>query len=117
MVAKGRVKGYKKILVLYINYGKQRKLEKTNWVMHQYHLGDDEDEKEGDDMVSKANVAVSGDDSGGPHEWFPDTGATNHATPDPSLLTSATGYDGPETLRVGSGTGLPIVNVGLASLA
>ena len=35
----GRVKGYKKILVLYTNYGKQRKPEKTNWVMHQYHLG------------------------------------------------------------------------------
>ncbi|XP_019171366.1 PREDICTED: uncharacterized protein LOC109166921 [Ipomoea nil] len=56
------------------------------------------------DLLWKANVAVSGDDSGGPHEWFPDTGATNHATPDSSLLTSATSYDGPETLRVGSGT-------------
>lgn len=26
---------------------------KTNWVMHQYHLGTDEDEKEGDYVVSK----------------------------------------------------------------
>jgi hypothetical protein len=67
----------------------------------------------------QANVAVSGDngDSNGPHQWFPDTGATNHATPDSSLMTSATSYDGPETLRVGNGTGLPIVNVGSASLA
>ncbi|XP_031104335.1 NAC domain-containing protein 73-like [Ipomoea triloba] len=53
VAAKGMVKGYKKILVLYTNYGKQRKPEKTNWVMHQYHLGDDEDEKEGELVVSK----------------------------------------------------------------
>ncbi|OIW05998.1 hypothetical protein TanjilG_11685 [Lupinus angustifolius] len=47
------LKGYKKILVLYTNYGKQRKPEKTNWVMHQYHLGSDEEEKEGELVVSK----------------------------------------------------------------
>jgi hypothetical protein len=49
----GRTKGCKKILVLYINFGKPRKPEKTNWVMHQYHLGDLEDEKEGELIVSK----------------------------------------------------------------
>lgn len=49
----GRVSGYKKILVLYTNYGKQRKPEKTNWVMHQYHLGNNEEEKEGELVVSK----------------------------------------------------------------
>ncbi|XP_077229549.1 NAC domain-containing protein 73-like [Tasmannia lanceolata] len=49
----GRVKGYKKILVLYTNYGKQRKPEKTNWVMHQYHLGSNEEEKDGELVVSK----------------------------------------------------------------
>ncbi|XP_009773823.1 NAC domain-containing protein 73-like isoform X1 [Nicotiana tabacum] len=53
VVVKGKVKGHKKILVLYTNYGKQRKPEKTNWVMHQYHLGDNEDEKEGELVVSK----------------------------------------------------------------
>lgn len=47
------IKGYKKILVLYTNYGKQRKPEKTNWVMHQYHLGNNDDEKEGELVVSK----------------------------------------------------------------
>ncbi|KAJ6734166.1 putative proteinC DOMAIN-CONTAINING PROTEIN 73 [Salix purpurea] len=46
-------KGYKKILVLYTNYGKQRKPEKTNWVMHQYHLGNNEEEKDGELVVSK----------------------------------------------------------------
>ncbi|XP_010526500.1 PREDICTED: NAC domain-containing protein 73 [Tarenaya hassleriana] len=49
----GRVRGYKKILVLYTNYGKQKKPEKTNWVMHQYHLGINEEEKEGELVVSK----------------------------------------------------------------
>ncbi|XP_037409769.1 NAC domain-containing protein 75-like isoform X2 [Triticum dicoccoides] len=49
----GQHKGCKKILVLYINFGKTRKAEKTNWVMHQYHLGDLEDEKEGELIVSK----------------------------------------------------------------
>ncbi|KAF8413821.1 hypothetical protein HHK36_001815 [Tetracentron sinense] len=49
----GKVKGYKKILVLYTNYGKQRKPEKTNWVMHQYHFGNSEEEKDGELVVSK----------------------------------------------------------------
>lgn len=49
----GNIKGYKKILVLYTNYGRQRKPEKTNWVMHRYHLGDNEEEKDGELVVSK----------------------------------------------------------------
>ncbi|KAL8468117.1 hypothetical protein ACS0TY_031379 [Phlomoides rotata] len=49
----GNIKGYKKILVLYTNYGRQRKPEKTSWVMHQYHLGDNEEEKDGELVVSK----------------------------------------------------------------
>ena len=47
------MKGFKKILVLYTNYGRQRKPEKTNWVMHQYHLGNNEEEKDGELVVSK----------------------------------------------------------------
>ncbi|XP_019178799.1 PREDICTED: uncharacterized protein LOC109173933 [Ipomoea nil] len=71
------------------------------------------------DPDPQANVVVYGvdgsvDDS---HQWFPSTGATNHATLDPTLLTSSTAYDGPETLRVGNGIGLPIVTIGSASLA
>ncbi|XP_057420984.1 NAC domain-containing protein 73-like [Lotus japonicus] len=49
----GIVKGFKKILVLYTNYGRQKKPEKTNWVMHQYHLGSNEEEKDGELVVSK----------------------------------------------------------------
>ncbi|MCO5559976.1 hypothetical protein L7F22_013580 [Adiantum nelumboides] len=45
--------GCKKIMVLYVSSGKKRKPEKTNWVMHQYHLGVDEEEQEGELVVSK----------------------------------------------------------------
>ncbi|XP_048141162.1 NAC domain-containing protein 73-like [Rhodamnia argentea] len=53
VLAGGAVKGFKKILVLYTNYGRQRKAEKTNWVMHQYHLGKNEEETDGELVVSK----------------------------------------------------------------
>uniref|UniRef100_A0A7N0ZU87 NAC domain-containing protein n=1 Tax=Kalanchoe fedtschenkoi TaxID=63787 RepID=A0A7N0ZU87_KALFE len=53
VLANGKQKGCKKILVLYTNFGKNRKPEKTNWVMHQYHLGQHEEEKEGELVVSK----------------------------------------------------------------
>ncbi|WZZ89816.1 hypothetical protein YC2023_118395 [Brassica napus] len=49
----GRQRGCKKILVLYTNFGKNRRPEKTNWVMHQYHLGINEEEREGELVVSK----------------------------------------------------------------
>ncbi|CAM8887231.1 unnamed protein product [Rhodiola kirilowii] len=53
VMSNGKQKGCKKILVLYTNFGKNRKPEKTNWVMHQYHLGQHEEEKEGELVVSK----------------------------------------------------------------
>lgn len=49
----GVKKGYKKILVLYTISRKGSKPEKSNWVMHQYHLGNDEDEIDGHYVVSK----------------------------------------------------------------
>ncbi|KAK9064268.1 hypothetical protein SSX86_015648 [Deinandra increscens subsp. villosa] len=49
----GSIEGYKKILVLYTNYGRQKKPEKTNWVMHQYHIGHNMDEKDGEMILSK----------------------------------------------------------------
>ncbi|XP_019185788.1 PREDICTED: NAC domain-containing protein 8-like [Ipomoea nil] len=48
----GVQKGCKKVMVLY-STKKGEKPGKTNWVMHQYHLGIDEDEKEGGYVVSK----------------------------------------------------------------
>ncbi|KAK7251497.1 hypothetical protein RIF29_34761 [Crotalaria pallida] len=53
VMVNGKQKGCKKILVLYTNFGKNRKPEKTNWVMHHYHLGMNEEEKEGELVVSK----------------------------------------------------------------
>ncbi|KAL8223348.1 hypothetical protein R6Q57_018823 [Mikania cordata] len=53
VMVNGKQKGCKKILVLYTNFGKNRKPEKTNWVMHQYHLGLNEEEREGELVVSK----------------------------------------------------------------
>ncbi|KAL8531630.1 hypothetical protein ACS0TY_008286 [Phlomoides rotata] len=49
----GVQKGCKKIMVLYVSSARGGKAEKTNWVMHQYHLGTEEDEKEGDYVLSK----------------------------------------------------------------
>ncbi|XP_019191193.1 PREDICTED: uncharacterized protein LOC109185693 [Ipomoea nil] len=67
----------------------------------------------------QVHMAYSGDvgASVDSHQWFPDTGATNHATPDSSVLTSAAGYDGSDTLRVGNGAGMTILSVGSASIA
>ncbi|CAH1437726.1 unnamed protein product [Lactuca virosa] len=45
--------GCKKIMVLYGTAGGGSKPYKLNWVMHQYHLGTVEDEKEGEYVVSK----------------------------------------------------------------
>ncbi|KAF3444562.1 hypothetical protein FNV43_RR14254 [Rhamnella rubrinervis] len=53
VVENGVQKGWKKIMVLYKSSKKGSKPDKSNWVMHQYHLGTDEDEKEGEYVVSK----------------------------------------------------------------
>ncbi|XP_019173252.1 PREDICTED: uncharacterized protein LOC109168725 [Ipomoea nil] len=70
-------------------------------------------------LGSRAHVAYSVDDSASvnPQQWFPDTGASNHATLDPSLMSSAVPYNGPDHLRVGDGKCLPIVSTGSSSLA
>ncbi|KAI3467138.1 hypothetical protein Pfo_023801 [Paulownia fortunei] len=49
----GVQKGCKKIMVLYVSLVRGGKPEKTNWVMHQYHLGTGEDEREGEYVISK----------------------------------------------------------------
>ncbi|KAH9295114.1 hypothetical protein KI387_038702, partial [Taxus chinensis] len=53
VIENGIQRGWKKIMVLYMNNGKGGKDEKTNWVMHQYHLGTEEDEKDSEFVVSK----------------------------------------------------------------
>ncbi|XP_073385164.1 uncharacterized protein [Physcomitrium patens] len=49
----GKVLGHKKIMVLYRATGKKSKNMKTNWVMHQYHLGSNEEETDGELVVCK----------------------------------------------------------------
>ncbi|VAI72870.1 unnamed protein product [Triticum turgidum subsp. durum] len=49
----GQHLGCKKIMVLYMSTVKGGKPKKTNWVMHQYHLGTGEDEQNGEYVVSK----------------------------------------------------------------
>ncbi|KAI3729526.1 hypothetical protein L6452_18186 [Arctium lappa] len=53
VVLDGIQRGCKKIMVLYVSPVKGGKAEKTNWVMHQYHLGTGEDEKDGEYVISK----------------------------------------------------------------
>lgn len=53
VILDGIQRGCKKIMVLYMSPLKGGKAEKTNWVMHQYHLGTGEDEKEGEFVMSK----------------------------------------------------------------
>ncbi|SPT18764.1 unnamed protein product [Triticum aestivum] len=61
----GDIKGWKKILVLYIGYRKGGgKTEKTNWRMHQYHLGVDQDEKQEELVVSKVFYQVQSMNAG-----------------------------------------------------
>ncbi|XP_047341299.1 SUPPRESSOR OF GAMMA RESPONSE 1 [Impatiens glandulifera] len=53
VILDGVQRGCKKIMVLYLSAAKGEKAEKTNWVMHQYHLGTEEDEKDGEYIISK----------------------------------------------------------------
>lgn len=36
-----------------MSFAKGGRAEKTNWVMHQYHLGTEEDERDGEYVISK----------------------------------------------------------------
>uniref|UniRef100_A0A803NRU8 Integrase catalytic domain-containing protein n=1 Tax=Cannabis sativa TaxID=3483 RepID=A0A803NRU8_CANSA len=49
--------------------------------------------------------------------WYPDSGATNHCTPDLHNLTTTTEYNGQEQIFVGNGTGLSIQNYGNTCVA
>ncbi|XP_019157780.1 PREDICTED: uncharacterized protein LOC109154448 [Ipomoea nil] len=69
---------------------------------------------------TQANITVSGDATSAPvpstDAWYPDTGATAHATPDAEMLTTSEDYNGSDTLRVGNGTGLAISQIGHTSI-
>ncbi|XP_019244363.1 PREDICTED: uncharacterized protein LOC109224230 [Nicotiana attenuata] len=49
-------------------------------------------------------------------QWFPDTGATHHITPDLTLFYQIEDYKGPDQVHVGNGNGIPIHHTGNAIL-
>ncbi|KAL5997383.1 hypothetical protein ACLOJK_008313 [Asimina triloba] len=53
VMADGIQRGCKKIMVLYRSSKKGSKPDKDNWVMHQFHLGTEENEIEGELVVSR----------------------------------------------------------------
>lgn len=53
VILDGVHRGCKKIMVLYTSTVRGGKPEKTNWAMHQYHLGTGEEEKDGEYVISK----------------------------------------------------------------
>ncbi|KAK2971529.1 hypothetical protein RJ640_017898 [Escallonia rubra] len=61
VILDGIQKGCKKIMVLYVSLVRGGKPEKTNWVMHQYHLGTGEDEKEGEYQQQVKQSEISED--------------------------------------------------------
>ncbi|XP_019180185.1 PREDICTED: uncharacterized protein LOC109175376 [Ipomoea nil] len=67
---------------------------------------------------AQANLAVPGDDAAltVAGSWFPDTGASAHATPDASMMSQSEKYNDEDVLRVGNGTCLVISRVGSASI-
>lgn len=72
-----------------------------------------------DAPVPQAHMTYSDGLSDAPfsEQWFSDTGATHHATPDPVTVSGLEEYAGPDTLHVGNGAGLPIFGVGHASIS
>ncbi|PHT77498.1 hypothetical protein T459_21020 [Capsicum annuum] len=52
-----------------------------------------------------------------PTFWYPDSGASEHMTPDPSTLTSHTPYSGSSQVIVADGTLLPIKYIGSSTLS
>ncbi|KAK2635868.1 hypothetical protein Ddye_030660 [Dipteronia dyeriana] len=103
----GVQKGCKKIMVLYMSMARGSKAEKTNWVMHQYHLGTEEDEKEGDYVISKIFFQQQQGKQGDKIEQdFPEGTGAMIAKVDPVTPKSVT-PDPPRTERQPSDLNLP----------
>ncbi|XP_019191716.1 PREDICTED: uncharacterized protein LOC109186244 [Ipomoea nil] len=66
-----------------------------------------------DRPAGHANVAVSGESAvHGADAWYPDTGASSHATPDEQMLNHSETYTGGDVLKIGNGTGLDVSRIG-----
>ncbi|XP_057853720.1 SUPPRESSOR OF GAMMA RESPONSE 1 isoform X2 [Cryptomeria japonica] len=84
----GIQKGCKKIMVLYTT-AKGSKACKTNWVMHQYHLGLDEDEKDGEFVVSKVFYQQESkfEKNDQVHQEYPSTSTSKGDPETPNAIT------------------------------
>ncbi|TXG56792.1 hypothetical protein EZV62_018105 [Acer yangbiense] len=103
----GVQKGCKKIMVLYMSMARGSKAEKTNWVMHQYHLGTEEDEKDGEYVISKIFYQQQQGKQGDKIEQdFPESTGTMIAKVDPVTPKSVI-PDPPRTERQPSDLDLP----------
>lgn len=85
----GIQKGWKKIMVLYRSLKKGCKPDKADWVMHQYHLGADEEERDGELVVSKIFYQ---------HNIKQDRGEAEQGNDDPNALATGTGPRTPKTV-------------------
>ncbi|XP_019185974.1 PREDICTED: uncharacterized protein LOC109180720 [Ipomoea nil] len=63
--------------------------------------------------AGQANIAMAGEPQVA-DAWYPDTGASSHATPDEQMLHHFEAYNGGDVLRVGNGAGLDVSRVGHA---
>jgi len=61
-----------------------------------------------------ANLALH--NPAGTAEWFPDTGANQHVTPDLATLNASEPYNGNDNLHVGDSKGLSISHIGHTKL-
>ncbi|XP_019161397.1 PREDICTED: uncharacterized protein LOC109158032 [Ipomoea nil] len=71
-----------------------------------------------DQPPAQANLAVNGDGGAAPDvvSWYPDTGASSHATSDPAMMAHSEDYTDNDVLRVRNDTCLGISDIGCATL-
>ncbi|KAJ6314711.1 hypothetical protein OIU78_018237 [Salix suchowensis] len=99
VIDNGVQKGCKKIMVLYKSSKKGSKPDKSKWVMHQYHLGTDEDEKEGEFVVSKIFYQQKGTERNDGNVLIEDNDILSHQTsprtpnPNPPRPAKSVMYD------------------------
>uniref|UniRef100_A0A803Q0C6 Retrovirus-related Pol polyprotein from transposon TNT 1-94 n=1 Tax=Cannabis sativa TaxID=3483 RepID=A0A803Q0C6_CANSA len=62
--------------------------------------------------IAEIQALYATPESVGDEQWYPDTGATHHLTPDLANLSTSSPYSGNEQVYVGNGMGLNIKNIG-----
>lgn len=64
---------------------------------------------------SEMSVMIAAPSSAFDSTWFPDSGATNHITPDPNNVINKPTYAGSDHIHVGGGASVAIHNIGFSS--